>query len=463
VGCPGEDRVEPESIQGAPNMVTLKGETAAGNAENLLERILDPINLGWAVDKVVSNKGAPGIDGMTVEELRSYIKDQRKELVDSILNGEYEPQPVRRKEIPKDGGKGVRKLGIPTVIDRMVQQAVAQELGLIFEKKFSNFSYAFRPGIGAFDAIIQVHAYYKDGYKWAVDMDLAQYFDTVNHDILIKMLREDIKDERVIALIRKFLKSGILNAETYERTDVGVPQGGNLSPLLSNIYLTALDNELQRRGHKFVRYADDCNIYVKSKRAAERVLGSIRSYLKDKLKLTVNEEKTKIGSPLKLKFLGFSLWKIGKKDGIRVHEKSMKKFQEKVKKLTKRNRGCSIKTVLSELRKYTAGWLGYFSLANLASKMPKLDGWIRARLRMYIWKQWKRVRTRFKKLQQLGLSKLEAWMFANTRKGYWRIAHSPILTKTLTNKHLKELGYQEMTTYYEKLWKKREEVGTFKY
>jgi group II intron reverse transcriptase/maturase len=357
-------------------------------------------------------------------------------------------------EIPKpDGGK--RLLGIPKVIDRMVRQAIAQVLTPIYEQLFSNHSYGFRPGRSAHDAIKEAYGYYSEGYSHVVDLDLEKYFDTVNHDKLIAMLREEVKDERVIALIRKYLKSGVLFGGLVSSTTKGVPQGGNLSPLLSDIYLDKFDRMLESRGLQFVRYADDCNIYVKTIRAAERVMKSSTSYLEGVLKLKVNQAKSQVGSPLRLKFLGFSLWQIKEKSGIRPHEKSLKRFKEKVRLLTKRNRGRSVKTILEELKRYTVGWLGYFGLASFASRAKELDGWIRARLRMYIWKQWKLVRTRIKKLRSFGLDWEKAWQWANTRKGYWRIAHSPILSAILNNEYLAKLGYDELAKRYKTVNSKR--------
>jgi group II intron reverse transcriptase/maturase len=290
--------------------------------------------------------------------------------------------------------------------------------------------------------------YYNDGYTHAVDIDLAKFFDTLNHDLLISFLREEVKDERIISLIRKFLKSGVMVDGLTSPTLDGAPQGGPLSPLLSNIYLTKLDKTLETRGLRFVRYADDCNIYVKSRRAAERVMRTTTDYLEGTLKLKVNQDKSQVGSPLKLKFLGFSLWKINGKTGIRPHGKSLIRFKEKVKAITKRNCGRSLSSILEELKRYTVGWVGYYSIGTLASKAKELDGWIRTRLRQYVWKQWKRVKTRFKNLQKHGVAREQAWQWANTRKGYWRTAHSPILMKSLTNECLKKLGYDDLTNRY---------------
>lgn len=425
--------------------------TMDASGPDLLDKILDGDNLNRAYLRVASNKGAPGVDGMTVEEMLPYLKTHKDEFVGSIRNGSYRPKPVRRVEIPKPDG-GVRLLGVPTVLDRMVQQAVAQVLAPMWEKDiFSDSSFGFRPRRNAAMAIQKALGYFNDGYKHVVDIDLAKYFDTVNHARLIHMLREVVKDDKVIKLIGLFLTSGVMEDGLISATDEGVPQGGPLSPLLSNIYLTKFDKLLEAKGLKFVRYADDCNIYVKSRRAAERVMETSTKYLEGTLKLKVNQAKSQVGSPRVLKFLGFSLWRIKDKSGIRPHGKSLQRFKVKVKEITRRNRGRSLWTILSELKRFTIGWLGYFKIANLKSRLVSLDGWIRRRLRMYIWKQWKRVRTRFKNLRNLGVDEEQAWMWANTRKGYWRVSKSQILQTVLTNKWLAEQGYDSVLERYNSL------------
>lgn len=378
-GCRCEGMLETKSNNGARSIVALESAEKDG-AYSLLEEILHRDNLNAAYLRVKRNGGAPGIDGMTVEEMLPYLKEHKEELLASIRGGWYKPKPVRRVEIPKsDGGK--RKLGVPTVIDRMIQQAVAQVLETIFEPLFSESSYGFRPGRNAHQAIKKTEEYYKQGYVKVVDIDLASYFDTVNHDILIDRIREEVKDEQVIKLIRKFLKSGVMVNGLISPTREGTPQGGNLSPLLSNIYLTAFDRMLESRGHKFVRYADDCNIYVKSQRAAKRVMTSCTKYLENKLKLKVNQEKSKAGSPLRLKFLGFSLYKIGKGVGIRPHAKPIEKFKNKIRQLTSRKQAKPIAVILNNMKKYTVGWLGYYSIAEMSSKIRSLNEWIRRRIR----------------------------------------------------------------------------------
>ena len=449
VGCPCEGMLETESNKGVCSIARLETERQDG-AENLLEAILDRNNLNKAYLKVKRNGGSAGIDGMTVDEMLPYLKEHREELLGALRNGKYKPKAVRRVEIPKpDGGK--RKLGVPTVIDRMIQQAIVQVLQPIYEPLFSENSYGFRPKRSAHQAISKALEYYNEGYTQVVDLDLAKYFDTVNHDILIDMLREQIKDERVISLIRKYLKSGVIINGLVSPTTEGTPQGGNLSPLLSNIYLTAFDKLLESRGHKFVRYADDCNIYVKSRRAAERVMASCVKFLEGKLKLKVNQQKSQVGSPLKLKFLGFSLYKTGKKAGIRPHGKSIKRFKDKIRELTSRKQARSVTNILQRIKRYTTGWLGYYSIADMESKIGSLNEWLRRRIRQIYWKQWKKIKTKHDNLVRLGINNSKAWEWANSRKGYWRIADSYILHRSLTNEYLASVGYDDILNRYKVL------------
>ena len=448
-GCPCEDRLETEGTVGARSGVSL-ARTEESGAVSLLALVLERNNLNRAYKRVKANKGAPGIDGMTVEELLPFLKAHGGELVASISLGTYHPQPVKRVEIPKpDGGK--RQLGIPTMVDRMIQLAIAQVLEPIFEPTFSDSSYGFRPNRSAHQAIRKAKEYYDAGYTCVVDIDLEKYFDTVNHDLLINMLREKVKDEKLISLIRKYLKSGVMLNGVTRPTREGTPQGGNLSPLLSNIYLTKFDRMLEERGHKFVRYADDCNIYVKSQRAAERVMSSCTNYLEKKLKLRVNRAKSQTGSPLKLKFLGFSLYKNKSGSGIRPHGKSLKRLKSRLKHITRRNRGVSVDAIFEQLRRYITGWLGYYSIAGMSNSLKQLSEWLRSRIRMYVWKQWKRVKTRFSRLKGLGIPEDYAWQWANTRKGYWRTANSPILKRVLTIERLADRGMPNILQRYEAL------------
>ena len=443
---------EPQGVQSIEVRKSENGDSAnGGNPErNLLEAILDIDNMFDAQERVIANRGSAGIDGMTVEELNEYLIKHYRELEMSIRGGWYTPKPVKRVEIPKpDGGK--RLLGIPTVIDRMVQQAIVQVLQPIFEKTFSDGSFGFRPGRNAHQAIQRAVKYYEEGHTYVVDLDLEKYFDTVNHDLLIKMVREVVKDETVIGLIRKFLKSGVMADGLVSQTEQGVPQGGNLSPLLSNIYLTKFDRMLEERGHKFVRYADDCNIYVKSPRAAERVMEGCIKYLEGKLKLKVNRKKSTTGSPMKLKFLGFSLyWRKGR-IGIRIHEKTLKRLKERLKAMTSRKRGGKIEQILEEITRLINGWLGYYRIADIKTHLERISEWLRRRIRQIYWKRWKRVRTRYENLIRLGATPNMAWQWANTRKGYWCIAGSLVLTTTVNNRYLETFGFPNILKRYEEL------------
>ena len=448
-GCCYEGKLETESNSGARSLIALESAAKDG-AGNLLEKILHRDNLNAAYERVKRNGGSPGIDGMTVEEMLPYLKEHKEELLASLRGGGYQPKPVKQVQIPKPDG-GTRNLGVPTVIDRMIQQGLAQVLTPLFEAGFSENSYGFRPGRSAQQAVRKAAEYYRQGYVKVVDIDLAKYFDTVNHDILIRQMREVVKDESVLQLIRKFLKSGVMVNGLIQATTEGTPQGGNLSPLLSNIYLTAFDRMLESRGHRFVRYADDCNIYVKSQRAAERVTTSCKAYLETQLKLKVNEAKSKAGSPLRLKFLGFSLYKTGRGVGIRPHEKSLEKFKEQVRQLTSRKQARPVPVILNRLRQYTRGWLGYYCLAEMKTRLKMLNEWVRRRIRQIFWKQWKKPSARWENLKRLGIEKGKAREWANSRLGYWRVAGSWILSRSLTNEYLASIGYDDIAKRYEVL------------
>ena len=415
-----------------------------GMSVTIQDLVLDRNNLNQAYLRVKRNKGAAGIDDMTVNDLLPYLRENKTELITNLREGNYKPAPVKRVEIPKPNG-GVRKLGIPTVVDRLVQQAVAQVLTPIFERVFSDNSFGFRPHRGAQDAIAKVVKLYNQGYRRVVDLDLKAYFDNVNHDLMIKYLQQYIDDPWTLRLIRKFLTSGILDHGLFVRSDKGTPQGGPLSPLLANIYLNELDKELTRRGHHFVRYADDCNIYVKSQRAGERVMRSITQFLEKRLKVKVNPDKTKIGSPLRLKFLGFSLGVDRNGAYARPAKQSQQRVKQALRLLTKRNRGVSLTKMFEEIHQKMRGWLQYYSIGKLANFIHRLDQWLRARIRQYIWKQWKKFKTKVVHLQKLGLSYHDAFVFASTRKGYWRTAHSKTLNYSLTNRKLEHLGLINMS------------------
>lgn len=439
-----EDSVEVHSISSMP-----KEERNDVNeyGNDLLEQILSRDNMNNAYKRVKANKGSHGIDGMTVDELLQHLKQHGQELRQSLLKGRYRPQPVRRVEIPKpDGGK--RLLGIPTVVDRVVQQAIAQVLIPIYEKKFSDNSYGFRPLRSAKQAIEKCKRYINAGYTWTVDIDLAKYFDTINHDKLMRILSNDIKDGRVISLIRKYLQSGVMVNGVVMDTEEGAPQGGPLSPLLSNIMLHELDIELIKRKLCFCRYADDCNIYVKSKKAANRVMGSITRFIEGKLKLKVNKDKSTVDRPWKLKFLGFSFYRAKCEYRIRVHEKPINKFKAKLKELTSRSNAMNMEYRFRKLKQAIVGWVNYFAIADMKNIIKIIDKWLRRRVRMCFWKQWKKIKTKHNNLIKLGMNSYKAWEYANTRKSYWRISNSPILSKTLTNKYLKSIGLVSISEIY---------------
>lgn len=416
----------------------------------LMEKILDKDNMNEAFKRVKKKKGSHGIDGLTIDELQEYLKEHGEQLRKDILEGDYTPKPVRRAEIPKENGKK-RKLGIPTVIDRVIQQSITQVLSPIFEKTFSENSFGFRPKRSCHGALKRCQEYINAGYKWAVDIDLASYFDTVNHDKLIGLIYKEIKDIRVISLIRKYLQSGVMENGVVIETDEGVPQGGNLSPLLSNIMLNELDKELTKRGLKFVRYADDCNTYVKSKKSANRVMASVTKFIEEKLKLKVNNQKSTVGRPWKLKFLGYSFYLAKGGVRFRVHQKSILKLKKSLKELTGRSRVKKIELTYTKLKQKIVGWISYFKMADMKGLLKQLDEWLRRRIRMCYWKQWKKIRTKYRNLMKLGITKQKAWEHANTRKSYWRTAKSPILDTTISNSRLKKAGLVSLFEQYMKV------------
>lgn len=451
LSCRQRDNAEHEEYAGAQNVGSQ--EVGEQDGAGLLERILDRDNLNRAYKRVKANKGAPGIDGMTIEATLPWLKEHREELLQSIREGKYKPQPVRRKEIPKPDG-GVRKLGIPTVVDRIIQQATAQELTPIFEPQFYENSYGYRPGKSARMAIQKVKEYAEQGYKYAVEIDLSKYFDTLNHDLLMNMMREQVKDKRVIELVKRYLKSGVMENGMSVKTHEGSPQGGPLSPLLANIYLNKFDWELSRRGVPVIRYADDIVLLCRSERAGQRLLESSRRILEGKLKLRMNVEKSKVVSVTAIrnfKFLGFALGRGKNGYFIRAHAKSLKKAKQRLKGLTSRSQGRNVRVVIQRVNSFTRGWLGYFGIASMKNTMSEWDGWIRRRLRMYIWKQWRKPRTRVQNLIKLGMPEWQAYRNGNSRKGYWAISGSGILHHTITNKRLEQAGYESILNRFESL------------
>ena len=408
----------------------------------LWEQVWERENLTAALKRVESNGGAPGNDGMTVSDLRGYLKEKWLEIRAALESETYKPSPVRRVEIPKPDG-GVRLLGIPNVADRLLQQAIAQVLTPIFERKFSPQSYGFRPGRSAHQAIQKAQEYTQEGYEWVVDIDLEKFFDRVNHDMLMARVAREVKDKRVLKLIRAYLESGVMVNGVVMETEEGTPQGGPLSPLLSNIMLDDLDKELEKRGHKFVRYADDCNIYVKTQHAGERVMESVREFLEKKLKLKVNPKKSKVDKAQRVKFLGFSFYKHKGEMLIRVAGWSLERFREKLRRLTKRTRSGKLEEIIREINTYTVGWIGYYRQANTPSVYEGLDGWIRRRLRQMIWKRWKRGTTRYRELVKLGVPKRWAQEGAGGTSP-WRMAASPVINQGLSNGYFRDLGLKSI-------------------
>lgn len=433
-----EQRAEPSPVRD-------KGKS---NVE-LWEQVLERENLTIAMKRVESNGGAPGIDGMTVKDLRTYLKEYWLGIREALESGAYKPSPVRRVEIAKPDG-GVRLLGIPTVIDRLLQQAIAQVLTPIFERKFSPHSYGFRPGRSAHDAIKQAQEYTQAGYEWVVDIDLEKFFDRVNHDMLMARVAREVKDKRVLKLIRAYLNSGVMVNGVVMDTEEGTPQGGPLSPLLSNIMLDDLDKELEKRGHKFVRYADDCNIYMKTQRAGERVMESVKGFLEKKLKLKVNPQKSKVDKAQRVKFLGFSFYKYKGEMLIRVAGRSLERFREKLRRLTKRTRSGKLEDIIQATNTYTVGWIGYYRQANTPSVYEELDGWIRRRLRQMIWKRWKRGTTRYRELVRLGVPKRWAQEGAGGTSP-WHMSASPVINQALSNGYFRNLGLKSIKVRYQEL------------
>jgi len=415
--------------------------------EVLLENILSRNNLLVAYNQVVGNKGASGIDGMTVDDLGDYLKENWESIRLKIEQGKYKPSAVRRVSIAKPNG-GERHLGIPTVLDRMVQHSISQELNKLYDPNFSEYSYGFRKGRDAHQALNQSLDYIQEGYEYMVSIDLEKFFDRVNHDKLMSKLSKRITDKEVLRLIRRYLQSGIMEEGLIRKNEEGTPQGGNLSPILSNIVLDELDKELGSRGHRFVRYADDISIFVKTSRAGLRVLESVSNWISKHLKLRVNLEKSGVKHCMKGELLGYGFYKSKTGYGFRISPRSYKRFQVKLKRLTKRSWSVSLDYRFEKLRQTIQGWLNYYGLAAGKQRIRRLDEWLRRRVRMCIWKTWKRVRTRMRSLIKLGIPKEKAYMWANTRKGYWEISGSPILATTITTRRLEKRGYRSLLSYY---------------
>ncbi|MHC4362333.1 MAG: group II intron reverse transcriptase/maturase [Planctomycetota bacterium] len=404
----------------------------------LMEQICQRENLIKALQRVRQNKGGPGIDGMTVNKLPGYLKKHWPQIREQLLAGAYSPRPVKRVEIPKSDG-GIRKLGIPTVLDRFIQQAIMQVLQTYWDKTFSDHSYGFRPGRSAHQAISRGQQYVDQGYRWIVDIDLEKFFDRVNHDKLMGNLAKRIDDKRLLRVIRAFLNAGVMADGLVSSTTEGTPQGGPLSPLLSNIVLDELDRELERRGHRFVRYADDCNIYVRSERAGQRVMASVSKFITRKLKLKVNQSKSKIDRPWRCRFLGFRII-AGKQTKRSIAPSSLRRFKQRVRKLTCYRRAVTIEQMIKQLNGYLIGWRGYFGYCQSRSILQVLDCWIRRRLRCVYWRRWKRGKRRFAELRQLDIGKDLAARAAGSVHGPWRVSRSPALSYAFPNAHFDSLG-----------------------
>jgi RNA-directed DNA polymerase len=418
----------------------------------LLEQILSNQNMNEAYLRVYKNKGASGVDGVTIDELKQYLKENKDELRQRIRTRKYQPQAALRVEIPKENGK-MRKLGIPTVVDRVVQQAIHQVLSPIFEKQFSEFSYGFRPKRSCEMAIVKSLEFLNDGYDWVVDIDLERFFDTVHHDKLMRIIANTIDDGDVISLIRRYLVSGVMVNGKYEETPVGTPQGGNLSPLLSNIMLNELDKELESRGLPFVRYADDALIFVKSEKAANRVMKSIMKFIEGKVGLIVNTEKSKVSRPRELKFLGFGYYydSTKKRYQVRPHPTSVQKFQRKLRQLTKRNWSVPLDYRILKLKQVIFGWVNYFRIANMKTVTSRIDEKLRSRIRIIIWKQWKVPKKQIKSLVQLGIPEEEAKGLTFCRKGYRFVGLSKVVQRAISNKRLKQRGIPSALERYLKV------------
>jgi RNA-directed DNA polymerase len=431
------------SEEGTESFVAKREAESPAITEQLMEEVCKRENCKQALARVKANKGSPGVDGMTVHDLPGYLKQHWPAIREQLLSGTYVPQPVKRVEIPKPDG-GMRKLGIPTVLDRFIQQAVMRVLQGRWDRTFSDHSYGFRPGRSAHQAVEAAQQYIAAGYRWVVDLDLEKFFDRVNHDKLMAKIAERVSDKRLLKLIRAFLRAGVMEGGLVSPVDEGTPQGGPLSPLLSNIVLDEFDRELERRGLRFARYADDSNIYVRSRRAGERVMESVKRFITTKLKLKVNEQKSAVARPWERKFLGFS-FTAAREPKRRMAPKAIGRFKERVRELTRRTRGVSTERMAEDLARYLRGWIGYFGKCETPSVLEGLETWVRRRLRSVIWKQWKRGSVRFAELRKRGVGKDLAAQTAGSAHGPWRLADSPGLHFALPNAYFDSLGIPRLT------------------
>jgi len=425
--------------QGTEPLTAKRGHESPADTERLMEEVCERENCQQALRRVKANKGGPGVDGMTVHELADYLKQHWPAIREQLLSGTYRPQPVKRVEIDKPDGGGIRKLGVPTVRDRFIQQAVLQVLQRRWDRTFSDHSYGFRPGRSAHQAVARAQHYVSEGYRWVVDLDLEKFFDRVCHDKLMARIAQRISDRRMLRLIRAFLTAGVMENGLVRSIDEGTPQGGPLSPLLSNLVLDELDRELERRGHRFVRYADDSNVYVRSERAGQRVMASLTAFITQRLKLKVNGEKSAVARPAERKFLGFSF--TGEREPRRrIAPKALARFKLRVRELTRRTRGVSLARMVEELSTYLRGWHSYFGFCQTPSELQGLEQWLRRRLRSVLWKQWRRGRTRFAELRKRDIGRELAAKTAGSAHGPWHLANSPALAYALPNAYFDSLG-----------------------
>ncbi len=445
-----EDAVKPLGTQDGQSLAVAPNEEKPGAIGGLLEQVLDSGNLRLALVRVKANKGAAGVDGMQVSELDQYLTEHWDGIREKLLAGTYKPAPVRRVEIPKPAG-GVRLLGVPTALDRLIQQMLHQVLSPIFDPGFSNSSYGFRPLRSAHQAVVKAKAYIDEGYRWMVEVDAEKYFDRVNHDVLMARVERKVEDRRVLRLIRRFLRSGVMVNGIVQETPIGTPQGGPLSPLLGNVLLDDLDQELELRGHRFVRYADDITVFVRSRKAGERVLQSLRRYLEERLRIKVNVQKSHVDRPWKLTLLGFSFLPTRKGVRIRIAPKSLQRAKDTIRELTARSWSIAMEERVRHLNRYLRGWVGYFKLADAAkSPLADLDEWLRHRLRQCRLKEWKRAKTRYRELVHLGVNKEKARNISGSRKGLWRLSLTPQLHVALGNAYWRGLGLTFASDLYGK-------------
>ena len=428
----------------------VRDEQVEEKASRLMEEVVRRENLMAAHKRVVRNGGAPGVDGMTVDELMSYCFEHWARIREELLSGRYEPQAVRRVEIPKSGGRGKRLLGIPTVLDRMIQQAMLQVLTPMYDPMFSDGSFGFRPGRSAHGAIRRAREHIAAGYRWVVDLDIERFFDHVNHDVLMARVERRVKDKRVLCLIRRYLRAGMMDGGLVSLREKGTPQGGPLSPLLSNILLDELDRELEGRGHRFVRYADDCNAYVRSRRAGERVMASLERFLQKRLRLTINGKKSAVDRPWKRTFLGYTVTN-HRRPKLRVASKSEKRMRTKLRDVLRRGRGQSLPAVCKELRSIIRGWVAYFRLAEVKACFERIDAWLRRKLRCILWRQWKRPRSRMKNLIERGIDRIRAMLSAYNGRGAWWNAKQSHMNQAVPTSWLRRIGFMSLIEEFRRL------------